>query len=222
MDNSESRFVDFSDRHFESTIHNFYSDFVGDYVAKVKHSKWNYQKWKGLVLMKDPMSLSVYQQMLQDLKPATILEFGCFEGGSALWMHDILKAVGHDTVIHTFDINQEQVKLPATEGIEFHQVDNLNIEQFYTDNKQWLDNLKHPILAIEDSHVNAAGVMVVIDRLLQAGDYLIVEDTLSEAKHETMETFIQQHDYLVDTHYCDFWGYNNSWNVNSIFKKTGA
>ena len=33
------------------------------------------------------------------------------------------------------------------------------------------------------------------------------------------ENGIKNMDYEVYTFYCDFWGLNNSWNINSIFKK---
>ena len=49
----------------------------------------NLFKWKDLTLMKDPMTLSIYLQLLQDVKPKTILEFGTYEGGSSLWMKDM-------------------------------------------------------------------------------------------------------------------------------------
>ena len=39
------------------------------------------------------MTLTIYQQLIQDLKPKTIIEFGTYEGGSALWMNDICKSL---------------------------------------------------------------------------------------------------------------------------------
>ncbi|WP_281282191.1 CmcI family methyltransferase [Aliikangiella marina] len=190
-----------------------------DYLAKVKHTKWNYLKWKGLTLMKDPMSLSIYQQMLQDIKPKTILEFGTFEGGSALWMSDLLKSFSIDCDIHTFDINDDRVNLPNSENIFFHHLDNHKIIEYAEKNKTFFEQLKHPILAIEDSHENSSELLHVIDGYLTSGDYLVIEDTLSEWKHEMLEKFALNYNYLVDSHYCDFWGYNNSWNLNSFLKK---
>ena len=78
--------------------------------------------------MKDPMTLSIYLQLLQDLKPKTILEFGTYEGGSALWMHDLMISLNLECKIHTFDINSEKVRLPNLESLIFHQLDN-----FYQD-----------------------------------------------------------------------------------------
>lgn len=218
MDNN-NRFVKFEERMFLSTIHNFYSEFLGDYLAQMKSAKWNHLKWKGLTLMKDPMSLTIYQQLIQDLRPKTILEFGTYEGGSALWMQDLLDTFGIDGTIHTFDINPDQVNLPSSERIVFHQLDNNKIKQYVADNRAFFENLPGPILLIEDAHENAAELLAVLDEFLKPGDYLVVEDTLSEWKHDMTGEFASQFPYQVDTHYCDFWGYNNSWNVNSFLVK---
>jgi len=219
MEAKSTRFVEFSERNYSSTIHNFYSEFISEYIAKIRKAKWDNLKWKGLTLMKDPMSLSIYQQMLQDLKPKTILEFGTYEGGSALWMKDILQSIGADCQIHTFDINKEQIKLPPTDGIFFHQLDNNEIVDYVAQNRKFFRTLRHPLLVIEDSHVNAGELLTCIGEFLEPGDYLVVEDTLSEDKYEMLENFLKDSKYLVDSHYCDFWGYNNSWNLNSFLKK---
>ena len=63
---------------------------LNTYIETIKTSKWKKHKWKGLTLMKDPMTLSIYM-MIQDIKPKTILEFGTCDGCSALWMEDIMK-----------------------------------------------------------------------------------------------------------------------------------
>ena len=79
--------------------------------------------------------------------------------------------------------------------------------------------MQHPVIVIEDSHENTVQLLAVIDRLMQPGDYLVVEDTLDVRKHRALEQFLMNSDYLVDTHYCDFWGFNNSWNFNSFLLK---
>ena len=172
--------------------------------------------------MKDPMTLSIYMMMLQEIKPKTILEFGTYDGGSALWMEDIMKSLSLECEIHTFDINQERVKLPKDSKINFHNLDNHKIDEFINLNRKLFDGITSPALIIEDAHENATGIINAIDPFLKSGDYLVIEDTLDDKKyHETIlsNKGINKDSYLVDTHYCDFWGVNNSWNINSIFKK---
>jgi cephalosporin hydroxylase len=220
--NEERRYVDFADRAYQSTIHNFFSDFVDEYTSTIKQAKWNRFKWKGLTLMKDPMSLAIYQQLLQDLRPGTIWEFGTFEGGTALWMKDILKSIGANCDVHTFDIDQDRCKLGKEDGIVFHRLDNHRIKEFVSHNRDIFEGVALPLLVIEDSHENAAELLETVDEFLKPGDYLIVEDTLAEWKHEMLRSFLDGRAYQVDAHYCDFWGQNNSWIVNSILRKRAA
>ena len=216
------RFVNIKNRQFATVIYQFSLSFFNQYVQQIKHTKWNYHKWKGLTLMKDPMSLSIYMMMIQDIKPKTILEFGTYDGGSALWMEDNMKSLSLDCEIHTFDINQERIKLPKDSEIKSHKLDNYKIHEFIEQNRILFDKLESPILMIEDSHQNAKELIQAIDPFLRSGDYLIIEDTLDRKKYQDTiesEEGIKSMNYEVDTYYCDFWGTNNSWNINSIFKK---
>lgn len=211
------RFVSFDQRKQASIISHF-KTFQLEYVQTMKYTKWNYAKWKNLTLMKDPMSLSIYLNLLQELQPKTILEFGTYEGGSALWMYDMLVSLSVECTIHTFDINQDNVKLPKHLPIHFHQLDVHQIASFITSSSIF-QQLKHPVLVIEDAHTNILELLNCVDTYLLKGDYLIVEDTLENSKYKLLETFLQDKCYLVDQYYCDFWGYNNSWNINSILRK---
>ena len=212
------RFFNILDRNFSSTLFDFRD--VGKYAQIIKYSKWHKFKWKDLILMKDPMTLTIYLQLLQELKPKTIIEFGTFEGGSALWMSDTMGSLGLSCHIHTFDIRAEKVKLPDLENLSFHKLDNFKIRDFVDSNLDLFASLNHPILVVEDSHKNVSELLSCIDEFLDAGDYLIVEDTLDKSKYEKMNGFLLDHEYLVDSYYCDFWGINNSWNINSFLKKT--
>ena len=216
------RFVNIKSRQFATVIFQFSAAFLTTYTQTIKASKWNKNKWKGLTLMKDPMTLSIYMMLLQDLKPKTILEFGTYDGGSALWMEDIMKILSLDCKIHTFDINPDRVKLPGDSKIKYHELDTNKINDFIDQSRELFENMESPILIIEDSHVNVDEVVRSIDPFLKSGDYLVIEDTLDIKKYQDTilsENGISSMNYEVDTYYCDFWGINNSWNINSIFRK---
>ena len=216
------RFVNIKNRKFATVIHQLSASFLSTYLQKIKATKWNNHKWKGLTLMKDPMTLSIYMMMIQDIKPKTILEFGTYDGGSALWMEDIVKSLLLDCKIHTFDINPDRVKLPEDSKIKYHELDNKKINEFIDQSRELFENMESPILIIEDSHVNVDEVVRSINPFLKSGDYLVIEDTLDRKKYQDTilsENGISSMNYEVDTYYCDFWGVNNSWNVNSIFRK---
>ena len=216
------RFVNVKSRKFATVIYQLSAAFLQNYTQTIKASKWNKNKWKGLTLMKDPMTLSIYMMMIQDIKPKTILEFGTYDGGSALWMEDTMKSLSLDCKIHTFDINPDRVKLPEDSKIKYHELDNNKINEFIDQSRELFENMESPILMIEDSHVNVDEVVRSIDPFLKSGDYLVIEDTLDRKKYQDTilsEDGISSMNYEVDTYYCDFWGVNNSWNVNSIFRK---
>ena len=209
--------VDIRERDFLSILFD-HKDF-DSYAQTVKKSKWERFTWKGRTLMKDPQTVATYQQLLQNLKPKTIIEFGTFDGGSALWMHDILRSIHRDFVIHTFDINDLRVKKPLPRRIKFHQLNNYQIKEFVSNNHRLFERMKRPVLFIEDSHENFVEVLCEMDKYMHRGDYLVVEDTLDYDKYQEMKEFVTSHNYLVDTFYCDLWGHNGSWNVNSYLTK---
>ena len=160
---NKKRFVEITDCIFWSSL--FTKEF-NDIYQKIKFAKWNYLKWKDLTLMKDPMTLSIYLQLLQDLKPKTILEFGTYEGGSALWMHDIMISLNLECKIHTFDINSEKVRLPNLESLIFHHLDNLHIIEYVKENYKLFSSLERPVLVIEDSHINVIELLQTIDSFI--------------------------------------------------------
>jgi cephalosporin hydroxylase len=199
-------------RNYDSIL--FYNERFHEFVATAKESKWNKQKWKGLTLMKDPMSLSTLQCIINDLQPKPVIEFRTYDGGSALWMHDILKNFMKDFVIHTFDINKPAKVFPSR--INFHQFNNHQIDSFDTD---LLKNMIHPVLFIEDSHQNLTGLLNLIDPFVSDEDFLIIEDTIDKPKHDEMVEWLGDKNYKVNDYYCDMWGYNGSWNLNGYLQK---
>ena len=162
------RFVNIKSRQFATVIYQLSAAFLTTYIQTIKASKWNKHKWKGLTLMKDPMTLSIYMMMIQDIKPKTILEFGTYDGGSALWMEDIMKSLSLDCKIHTFDINPDRVKLPEDSKIKYHELDNNKINEFIDQSRELFENMESPILIIEDSHVNVDEVVKSIDPFLKS------------------------------------------------------
>ena len=101
-----------------------------------------------------------------------------------------------------------------------------------------LVDLPHPVVLIDDAHVNIAGVYSHFHQHgLDRGDYLIVEDIVPwiPGSFGKAEDNIEWGDwkwneirgffagcgdaYLVDRYYTDFFGYNATWNWNGFLKK---
>ena len=56
------------------------------------------------------MDMVILQQLLWELKPATVFELGTHEGGSALWMADTLRSYGCNSQVYTVDIDRETIR----------------------------------------------------------------------------------------------------------------
>jgi cephalosporin hydroxylase len=171
--------------------------------------------WRGIPMRKDPWDVTMYPMIVWEVQPRTIIELGTYIGGSALWLADTATAFQLDTRIISVDIDlsQLQVKDPR---IEYVQYDMFKIE--YKPFPVALSDLPHPWLIIEDTHKNIVPVLEYFDPHVIRGDYLIVEDTCHLPTLDLLGEFMQEHGsrYRVDTKYVDNFGYNLTWNWNSM------
>ena len=157
----------------------------------------------------------MYPMIIWEAQPRTIIELGAYVGGSALWLADVATSFQLNSRVITADIDlsQLQVKDPRIEYVPF-DVFKIGYKPFPVD----LAELPHPWLIIEDTHKNIVPVLEYFDPHIIRGDYLIVEDTCHLPTLDLLEEFMQQYGsrYRVDTNYVDNFGYNNTWNWNSI------
>jgi len=89
--------------------------------------------WRGVPIIKDPLSLTVNQQLLWELKPQTVLEFGAYRGCSALWAADILKMFGCKSRVISVDIDLSLLDPLARESpdVEFIEGDLFHVEKCF-------------------------------------------------------------------------------------------
>jgi len=62
-------------------------------------------QWHGLNMMKDCFDMVIYQQLIWEVRPKTIIETGAYTGACALWMADTAKMFGVDTHVYSIDID---------------------------------------------------------------------------------------------------------------------
>jgi len=72
-------------------------------------------------MLKDPLTLVKNQKLLWELKPRTVIEFGAYKGGTALWTADVLKMFGCKSRVISIDIDLSMVDAVARESpdVEF-------------------------------------------------------------------------------------------------------
>lgn len=228
------RFVKFEDRRDDSALTK---------EDVIKHATGKYLcKWRDVPVIKAPLDFMVVQSLLQDLKPATIIETGTFCGGGALWMADLMKTHGVNCHVYSVDISHKLIYpgLKERKDITFIQGDSFKIEEALT--PDFLKKLPHPWYVIEDSHVNVTGLLEYFDKFLQPGDYLMVEDIhpltqnrsglglVKDIDYEPVgrswifnayKEFVKKHGskYQVDTYYTDMFGYNGTQYWDAILKR---
>lgn len=169
-------------------------------------------RWRGVPCFKTLHDLAIYPMLIQELRPGTIIELGAGSGGSGLFFADVCAAAGLTTKIISIDRQTGEASDPR-------------IEFVHADCVQWLAEaaasqrpLQRPCLVIEDFHGELPGFFADLDAMLEAGDYLVVEDSLQ--KQGAIGQCIADRPYMIDTTYTDFFGINCTSAINSILRKS--
>lgn len=152
-----------------------------------EYHRWYYDTdvWQGVRFMGVPCYKSVsdmwnYQEILAQLKPELIVEFGTRFGGSALFFSVIGRAINSALRILSVDISHEDVDPkvfadPAIQLMTASSVDSsvavaiASLRKIYSG----------PVFFILDSDhrkTHVLGEMELLRPLMQPGDYLVVED----------------------------------------------
>jgi len=182
--------------------------------------------YRNVPCLKSPMDYALYQKLLFETEPDLIIEIGTNCGGSALYMADLMDT-NKKGIIHTIDINYR-----AYEIVKHHP----RIKFF---NEGWknysLENavgFKKIIVIDDGSHLyeDVQGVLNKFKNLISKDSYFIIEDGIIDelgwkeqyggAPLKAIEEFLKGNEnFLVDRTLCDFFGKNNTFNVNGYLKK---
>ena len=176
--------------------------------------------WKGKTILKTVHDLIIYQMLLWELKPKTIIEIGTGSGSSSEYFNDLNKTYKNDCEIFTFDIKNKNT---IENNINYLHIDLNDLDSF----DKYLNifkDLKKPTLIIEDAHVNVDCVIKYFSKFLISGDYFIIEDSISESsliinKYPTIKNICENENFVIDTKYTDYFGTNMTSAKNSILKK---
>lgn len=123
-----------------------------------------------------------YQEIIAQLRPGLVVEFGTKNGGSALYFAELMRAVNPDGLVFTVDIEDEdQVDDVVRQHplIQFYRSDSA-LPAVAKEIKKLRALHPGPVFAILDSDHSMAHVLAEMELLrgvLVAGDYLVVEDS---------------------------------------------
>jgi cephalosporin hydroxylase len=184
-------------------------------------------KYKGISCIRCPFDYVIYQMIISEVLPDLIIEIGTHNGGSALYMADLMTSCGIKGEVHTIDIkaiadskilNDERIKV-FTNGWENYDIN--------------LGNGFNKILVIEDAahtYECTKGVIQKFASLVSLGSYLIVEDGIVDklgfrpefkgGPLKAIKEFLPSHpEFFVDRKWCDLFGNNATFNVNGYLKR---
>ncbi len=175
---------------------------------------WKTTEFLGVSVQKSVSDLWNYQEILHELKPQLLVEFGTHAGGSALFFSVILRQIVSPHHILTVDVDHSLVPDAAKQDrdIEFmmcSSTDSSVADRIVDLRKQY----SGPIFSILDSdhskdHVIAE--MKLLRAVTDRGDYMVVEDSninghpvlpgWGEGPKEAMEAYMREYpdDYRRD------------------------
>jgi glycosyltransferase involved in cell wall biosynthesis len=198
-------------------------------LQSIQHASHNYS-YKGVPMIKNPFDFALYPLLIWNLKPRTIIEIGSKNGGSALWLGDMLNSFGIEGHVYSVDI----VKVTSLHHprVTFMEGDGRALQETFT--PDFFNTLQRPLLVIEDAdhaYETSKYVLDFFHQYLIAGEYIVIEDGIisdltqdasySSGPHRALKEFLVTHknEYEADGNYCDFFGYNITWCTNGFLKK---
>ncbi len=176
--------------------------------------------YKGLINLKPAIDLVLYSNLIWELQPRTILEFGSLQGGSALWFSDQLDSLCGHGEVHSFELCYKCIHPRASHPrLHFHEAD---LRDLGTLDKSLFERLPHPWLVIDDAHVNLLKLLPFVASFMVAGDYYVIEDVFLRPTAEVAakaSAGCEALGFLVDAKYADAFGYNATCSPNGWWVK---
>ena len=196
--------------------------------ARLFNMTWRNTWFVGHAVLKCPLDLWLYQEIVYKVRPDLIVETGTFAGGSALYLASICDMVGHGQIA-TIDIEARSGR-PVHPRITYVQGSSVA-----PDVVQAIKGLTkhHPkVLVILDSDHSRDHVLAELEvycPLVAKGSYIIVEDTNLNGhpispEHgpgpwEAVETFVAEHPEFA--HDSDMDKFFMTFNPRGYLKRNG-
>ncbi len=186
--------------------------------------------YRGREFLKLPLDVLIYMQLLHKARPATIIEIGSKDGGSALWFADMMGAVRRGSRVVSVDLKAPQLK---HKRILFLEGDATDLGAVLTE--ELLAELPRPWLISEDSaHVykTTKAVLDFFKPRLGPGEYFVIEDGVvgelgprryaqydNGVNRAVADFLTESPEFEVDAELCDFFGYNVTGNPNGYIRR---
>jgi cephalosporin hydroxylase len=158
-------------RQIIDSFHRLYFD------AHLADGTWRAITWLGIPIVKTPLDLWIYQEIVAELRPALIVETGTAWGGSALYLATLCDALGSGKVV-TIDVRALDDR-PLHPRITYLAGSSTS-SAVHDEVRRAAERADGPVVVILDSDHHTQHVrreLELYGPLVTEGSYLIVEDT---------------------------------------------
>jgi SAM-dependent methyltransferase len=183
--------------------------------------------YRNIPTHKCPFDFATYQMIINEIKPDLIIEIGTFKGGSTLYYADLMNNLGHGE-IHTINIIDDV----DDELVINHPRIKRYINGYQNYDLKLAENFEK-IIVIDDGSHNSFEVLEAFKKfknLVSVNSYYIIEDgILSELGYDETydggplkvkdEILNISKNYVIDRKWCDFFGYNATFNPDGFLKR---
>jgi cephalosporin hydroxylase len=167
--------------------------------------------WFGHQLLKCPLDLWIYQELLVRTRPDFVVETGTYRGGSALYFAMLFDQLGHGQVI-TVDL-EAQPNCPEHPRIKYVRGSSTD-PAIVSEIRQSVGGGRVMVILDSDHHADHVyGELLAYNPLVQVDDYLIVEDTninghpaypnFGPGPMEAIDKFLSENDEFVIDQRCE-------------------
>lgn len=149
------------------------------YDESVRGLTWGNMTYFGYKLWKMPSDLFLYQFLINQIRPALLIETGTAFGGSALYYAHVMDQIGIGRVL-SIDLNEPQKPYPRHPRIEYFGGKSSTAERVVRDVAKRVKWYGGPIIVSLDSSHACEHVLGELGRyapLVTPSSYLVVEDT---------------------------------------------
>lgn len=146
------------------------------YDSYMFNRSWDNTNWLGARVMKTPLDLWIYQEIIHEQKPDVIIECGTDTGGSALYLANICDLINKGKII-TIDIEDRKGK-PRHPRITYLTGSSTSDE--IVAKVKGMVGREGKVLVILDSDHSKGHVLNelrIYSKIVTKGSYLIVEDS---------------------------------------------
>ena len=139
-------------------------------------STWARTFWRGIPVLKCPLDLWVYQEILVETQPDLIVETGTFGGGSAYYLASICDLLGTGTIV-TIDVDPQR-ELPEHARITYVTGSSVD-DEIVADVRRRARRAERVMVILDSDHSrdHVLRELELYGPLVTPGCYLVVEDT---------------------------------------------